>query len=556
MFYPDLMEFEPESVAAQATVPLSTLLDAPAFEASLRSPAPESLAQDPAALDRVRATEVSASIVIDLADPSRYVTRGDLLLITGLGLPEQPTAIDAYVAGLREGGVAALVFGVEPVYDAVPEALVEACRRQSFPLIELPPHVHFAPITMHLNRALETERTRTLEVMNTFARRVTEAALQHGPAQRITSVLAQSGEGWALLQIDEDTYTGGPVPEALDIDSLLADVATRFDAQGRARGAVPTAFTTVEAAGERYEVTAHRITPTRTRAGIVAPSAVLLLGRAPRLTSTDRTALLLAANLIGLVVQLPVEQSMAVDQLLMHLMVDASQRRGGGGERDRFARLVANSFGGGARTVHGLVAIRDPQHPRDQRGSDETYSSDAGWLRRLLHTPFVEHRARRIRAFVSRPPSAADFAQASALGWLFAVSRPHELDELQEAMLEAEELGRAARHLGRHLNDGDPESAAEVWPTSAIADPSVARVVAGRWLAPLDDAAFTEHRTALAEWLRQHGSWDRTARETGLHRNTVRRLIAESAKQLGRDLDDPVERARMLLAFTALDASS
>ncbi|MFD5600946.1 PucR family transcriptional regulator [Leucobacter sp. NPDC058333] len=550
------MLFDDESVAAHATVPLATLLDAPAFAARLLSPAPTDITRDPEILERVRNAAVAASIVIDLTDPSRYVTPGDLLLITGLGLPDDAAAIAKYVSGIRDGGVAALVFGVEPVYDAVPDALVEACRSLEFPLIELPPHIHFAPITMHLNRALETERTRTLEVMNTFARRVTEAALQHGPAQRITSVLAQSGEGWALLRIDEDTYGGGPVPDSLDVDALFADLGARFDAQGRVRGAVPTAFTAVEVDGVAFEVTAHRITPGRTHVGVASPSAVLLLGRSPRLTSLDRTALLLAANIVSLVVQLPAEQSMAVDQLLMHLMVDSTQSRPGAGAGERFSRLVAHSFGGGTRAVHGLIAIRDPQQPRDQRGSGDTYSSDAGWLRRLLHTPFVEHRAKRVRAFVARPPSEAEFAQASALGWLFAVSGPREFDELQEAMLEAEELARAARHLGRHVNGADPGSAADAWPSSAIADPSVARVAAARWLAPLAGDERAEHRVVLEEWLRQHGSWDRTARAHGLHRNTVRRLVAESARLLARDLDDPIERARILLAFTALEAAA
>ncbi len=557
----------------RATVPLATLLDEPAFGAALLSPAPADLATDPELEARVRSTPVASSIVIELDDPGAYMLPGDLLLVTGLAITGDPERDAAYAARLHAAGVSALVFGLEPVHAEVPQGLVAACQALDFPLVALPPHVYFAAVTSVLNRALETERTRALESMNTLARRLTEASLQHRPAQRLVEELAQQGTGWAVLQIEDEVYRSGELPVGLPLEATIAELRERLAAQPRARGSQPTVFTTVTAggwgpaagsgarmragadSGTEYEVAAHEAGPRRARSRGSGAGAILLLGRAPRLTRTDLTALQLAANLVGLVLQLPAAQSMAVDQLLMHLMTDSPGITIPGAERDRFARLLTNSFGGNARRAHAVIAVRDPGRAlaHDPVPGDGTVASDAAWLRRLLHTPFVEHRARRLSAFVGAPPSPGELDRARELGWLLAVSAAHDFGDLPAAMREAEEHARAALHLRQHI-DGAAAPAAGVWPLGAAADPAVARAAAAQWLAPILGPEHEEPRRVLVAWLHHHGAWDRTARELELHRNTVRRLVAEAQALLGRDLEDPLERARVLLALTALDA--
>ena len=556
----------------RATVPLATLLDAPEFEAQLLSPAAPELAADTELARRIRSTPVASSIVIELDDPGGYMMPGDLLLITGLAITGDPGLDRAYVERLHAAGVSALVFGLEPVHAEVPASLIDACRALDFPLVALPQHIYFAAVTSMLNRALETERTQALEAMNTLARRLTEASLQHRPAQRLVEQLAQQGTGWAVLQIEDETYRSGELPAGLPLETTIAELRDRLSAQPRTRGTLPTVFTTVTAGGwgptagsgarlragsdsaTEYEVAAHEAGPRRARSRGSGGGAILLLGRAPRLTRTDLTAVQLAANLVGLVLQLPAAQSMAVDQLLMHLMTDSPGVTVPGAERDRFARLLTNSFGGDARRAHAVIAIRDPGRAlgNDPVQGDGTVASDAAWLRRLLHTPFVEHRARRLRAFVGAPPSPGELARAQELGWLLAVSAAHDFGDLPSAMREAEEHARAARHLRRHI-DGSAPPASETWPLGAAADPVVARAAAAHWVAPLLGPDQAEARRALTVWLHHHGAWDRTARELELHRNTVRRLVAEAQTLLGRDLEDPLERARLLLALAALD---
>lgn len=562
-----------ERPVERASVPLSVVLDDPEFEAELLSPSPDALAADPALRAGIGDIPISSSIVIELPNPSLYTLPGDLLLITGLGLPTDRAELDAYVARLSRAGVPALVFGIEPVYSQVPEALVDACHAHGLPLVALPPHIYFAPLTAHINRALETERTRTLSAMNSIARRLTEAALQNRPAQRILAVLTQSalthtaptqsapaqsglkqsGAGFAMLRVGDEILSAGSVPASLDIDGLFGDLELRLGGAPSGRAGLATAFTAIEVEGTVFEITAHGSTAAR-RARVSEAQAILLLAREGRVTSTDRTAMLLAANLMELIVQLPAEQSMAVDQLLMHFMVESLGTVMGpsvtsSGARARVSRLLARSLGSSERSAHAVVAVKDPKHGG---GPGETTVADVSWLRRLLHTPFVEHRSPMLRAFTATPPSASEFAQAEQLGWLLAVSSAHEFASLPQAMAQAEELARAALRLRRHIDESSPERAAP-WPLSSVSDPALSRLAARRWLAPLDDESRSEEREVLHAWLREHGSWDRTARALGLHRNTVRRLVAVAAEALGSDLDDPVERARITLAFALLD---
>lgn len=536
----------PLSSAIRPQVPLSLLLDEPEFGAQLLVPSDE----DPAAVAAVREIHFALAIVIELIDPTPYLTPGDLLLITGLGLPRNPADISEYVERVKGSGAVALVFGLEPIMPDVPEALVTACRERSLPLVQLPPPVYFASIVTFVTRALESERTRSLSAMVTAAQHLTEATMQPHPAQRILSALARDCGGWAVLRNGDGTSTAGALPDDLGLESLLSALALRLESQ-LGQGGTPTAFTTVSVRGVEHEVTAHGVRTPRHGPIDTGAMPILALGKTPRITSSDRTVLLLAANLAGFVGQMPAEQSMAVDELLMHFLVASGTGVVTGQDHARVVDLLANALGPDVESVHGVVAERMGDH--EGLSIDAPGLADIAWLRRLLRTPFIERRGRRLRSFTAHPPGPQELEQAAALGWRLAISRARGLADLPHAMHEAEELSRTARRLGRHIAGHDPMELSRVWPLAAIIDPTLSSTAASLWLAPLDGADYAEERAILAAWLRRHGSWDRTARDLGLHRNTVRRLVASAGKQLGRDLEDPIERARLLLALAVTD---
>lgn len=529
-----------EPPARRQEIPLSMLLDEPSFDAKLLSPASE----DVDAVRAARAQGFSYPIVIELVEVAPYLTPGDLLLITGLGLPTEDEQLEQYVAGAKAAGAAGIVMGLEPVYSEAPPGLIAACREQGMPFVCLPPAVYFASVISFITRALENQRLRALSAMVTTAQHLTEAAMQHDSLQQLLAVLARERGGWAVLRVGEDLLTAGALPAHLDLGGVLDDLTRRLEPQLRQKG-TPTTFTTV--AGDdhstTFEVTAHLARNSQRSAAL----SVLAFGKAPHLDTSDRTALLLATSLVSMLSRLPAEQTLAVDQLLMHFLIDATSSAVTGRERARMSGLLERALGRGAESAYAVIAQRRNEH------GPEAGFTDVAWIRRLLRTPLVEQRGRRLRAFTSKPPERTELEQATAEGWVLAISRERALAELPHAMYEAEELSRTARRLGTHVGGHDLEQLSKVWPLAAIADPMLGGAAASLWLAPLDGDEYRAERAALSAWLQRHGSWDRTARDLDLHRNTVRRLVASAGERLGRDLDDPVERARLLLAFTAID---
>src|SRR5690606_32371823 len=82
----------------------------------------------PVAPDRPPAREVTGVHVSELIDPTPYLSGGELLLTTGMGLTGQTAQARAYTARLAGHGTAALGLGLGPLHAEVPPTLVDACR--------------------------------------------------------------------------------------------------------------------------------------------------------------------------------------------------------------------------------------------------------------------------------------------------------------------------------------------------------------------------------------------------------------------------------------------
>jgi Purine catabolism regulatory protein-like family/PucR C-terminal helix-turn-helix domain len=100
------------------------------------------------ALDR----PVGGVFTTDLLDPSRYLSGGEIVL-TGLMWRRAPADSPAFVSALVGAGVAALAAG-DAALGSVPPDLVEACRADRLPLLEVPVDVSFAAITERVMRSL------------------------------------------------------------------------------------------------------------------------------------------------------------------------------------------------------------------------------------------------------------------------------------------------------------------------------------------------------------------------------------------------------------------
>jgi purine catabolism regulator len=85
---------------------------------------------------------------LELTDIGRLLRGGELVLSTGIALPDSPAELAGYVASLAQVGVAGLAVELGRRYtEALPGALVAAAEARSVPLVELRREVAFIEIT-------------------------------------------------------------------------------------------------------------------------------------------------------------------------------------------------------------------------------------------------------------------------------------------------------------------------------------------------------------------------------------------------------------------------
>lgn len=157
-----------------------------------------------------------------MSDPYPYLLGGELLLTAGVHIPEAAssgTYFDDYVSRIIAAGGAALGFGVAPVHDSVPRALVAACDTYGLPLVEVPPRTTFSGVARAvwqlMARARHAELRRVTEAQQSLA----AAASRPDPVRAVLRQLAQRVSGRAVLYGPAGTelaaFGRGPTPGAL-----------------------------------------------------------------------------------------------------------------------------------------------------------------------------------------------------------------------------------------------------------------------------------------------------------------------------------------------------
>ncbi|MFB9569590.1 PucR family transcriptional regulator [Saccharopolyspora hordei] len=86
--------------------------------------------------------------VAEIADIAPLLSGGELVLTTGIALPEEPAELARYVDGLAAAGACGLVVElVRRWRDRVPDALVDAAHRHDLPLVTLSEETKFVSVT-------------------------------------------------------------------------------------------------------------------------------------------------------------------------------------------------------------------------------------------------------------------------------------------------------------------------------------------------------------------------------------------------------------------------
>jgi purine catabolism regulator len=138
-------------------------------------------------------------------------------------------------------------------------------------------------------------------------------------------------------------------------------------------------------------------------------------------------------------------------------------------------------------------------------------------------------------------------AEVERLGWRLVIGSGTDFANLPEAYRHAASLRNRVLTSRRSVRADDV-----TWSVAGLLGPAAGTLLAGHLLAPLL-ALEPERRDSLLgilrAWLGENGSWDATAKATGLHRNSVRRQIGIIAELLGLDLNQAQARAELWIAL-------
>ena len=133
--------------------------------------------------------------VSEVSDIAHLLEGGELILTTGIALPESAAALATYVDELSEVGITALAVELGRRYfDALPDELVAAAERVGLPLVELRRETPFVAVTQAVHTLILDARMHELIASDAAHQAFTELSVAgHGPQQVVDLVASMSG---------------------------------------------------------------------------------------------------------------------------------------------------------------------------------------------------------------------------------------------------------------------------------------------------------------------------------------------------------------------------
>jgi purine catabolism regulator len=486
------------SVGQNVHVHLDRLLADPSLDLTLRTP------------DGPSSASIGWVHTSELADPRPWLEGGEFLLTTGLNLPESPQGVAAYVRRLASAGIAALGFGIGPIHDEVPDALVRASARWRLPLVEVPRTTPFIAVSRAVGRWWADRQTRDLQQAMEVQRQLAQAALSDDPVQDLLDRLSVNLGCWALLGDGRSTpRSAGEVPPEgrAWLAGLTGDPA-RIRTRSTRLGAQP--------------VLVHRV-PVR------ATSWALAVGRDAAFSTVERSLVLLGQGLLSVVLSpRRDEPDPVVGEVAVGLLAE--------GRLDLGWQLVRSLLRRPARDQWCIVAARAPAGARD--GATPRTARVLGAAREGRHLLLAPAEL--------RGEVVADLVAAGFRCGYSADVRPGDVGRAFEQADRA--LQVAALRPGGSPGAVGPDDVAPGQLLQLAQPDQVA--AAADLLAPLrhDPRGPVLLHTAVT-WLEANGHWDNAAAALGLHRHTVRQRVDRAFELLGMDLTRPDDRFEVWLAL-------
>ncbi|WOX09844.1 PucR family transcriptional regulator [Streptomyces sp. N50] len=458
----------------------------------------------------------------EMPDPYPYLLGGELLLTAGVHITDAAgsgTYFDDYVARIVEAGGVALGFGVAPVHDTVPRALVAACDHYDLPLLEVPPPTPFSRVARAVWQLMAQARLAELRRVTEAQQSLAAAASRPDPVPSVLRQLAQRVSGLAVLYGPDGTEIAAAGRGASGVETREALAGLVRVVRPRAASASsPTSTPPTSPTSSTSPTSATDTVPgAHLAAYALGTGQGFVLGvAAPQRAPGDHTIASVAA-------------------VLLSLLTGEHQSRTGADRSSALVRLLLGAPPEDVASLLGgdrwLVVHAAPDAGAD-RAPDPVAASALG---AALGSTLIDQAPEVVRVLLP-----ADREPAPQPGWTLGVSAAVAPEDWSAADTQAARaLARARATRTPLVGHGSAGRAG----LDGLVPHDEAEAHARALLAPL--AAHPALTETLRTWLSLHGSWDRTAVALAVHRNTVRQRIARSAALLEADLDDPDVRMEL-----------
>jgi PucR family transcriptional regulator, purine catabolism regulatory protein len=485
----------------------------------------------------------------ELQDPTPWLSGGELLLTTGMGLQGSQGAQRTFVRKLVDAGLAGLGFGVGFGFDEVPGPIRRAAERASFPIIEVPYPVPFIAIAEAVSSHIAEERIReaqtSIEIHERLASLVSTGA---GPADVLDEVTELAG-GWAVLfdmrgnVVARSATSGAPAPDPARVW------------KGLPRGLVE----------RRGPLTSSDVTPHGTLVAMAVVAGkrhegVLVYGSPRRLDPRTRFVVRHAVTVLGLLLASRRAVVEAERRVAGDILSEAFSGRLTGTDLKRRLELVGFSSG------ESLIAIAVESGAGAAGALDDlawAFDGAIGTRARAARTTTMGGRVAGIalhdnpedlaREVLKELTAAAPELRLDPSTLRIGVGESVEPQRIRDSYLSAVLALRAAASHRRIASPTDLGSYALL--LGAQPRPVLEGFVRSV-LGPLlerDRQKSSELVASVRAFIESGGRWEPGADALGVHRHTLRYRVRQAEDLLGRDLSSAEDRLELWLALKAAE---
>lgn len=476
---------------------------------------------------------------IELADPTPWLSGGELVMTTGLQIGVRPDDQFAYVSRLVQAGSVALAFDTGTTYECVPDGIRSAGDALGLPILSVPASTPFIAITRAVIDELTADQLlavrRVVDQQETFAR-----ATLRGGIPSVVSALGRALSSSVAVIDDENRVLAVHGPDSNRVATI-------------ARGAADSARSGSDRRRQASKVVADEVGYCTIQSLYAAQGlhGYLAVSSPETLPSSDRLLLAHAVSLVSIELGKPAKVIGANQRLRtattkallsMGRVLDLSVLRYFGFDSDSNVAAVVLTEIGPLLPAEKLVTAKLANESTPYLMSP----SERGLLIILPADRAAEvgaHIQQHMVARLQRP-----------IGGGLGTAVP-----VLDAEISARQAALAARSNPLHRLVGFAElGALALWLGNQNA--SDLRALAHGTLGSLDEydrrhPAGAGLVATLAAFLECNGEREVAANTLGVHRHTLRNRLNKIAELIRRDLDSAHVRAELWVALEARQLS-